>query len=103
MRGAGVRRAGAWLMALGICVFTPNVRAEITRYAVIVGNDAGAAGEATLRYAETDASKVFDVLSALGDFEPENMVLLQGRGGSELSRVLISMNARIWEPANTSR
>jgi hypothetical protein len=95
MRGAGLRRAGACLMALGICVFSSRARAEITRYAVIVGNDAGAAGEATLRYAETDARKVFDVLSTLGDFEPENMVLLQGRGGRELSRVLISMNARI--------
>jgi hypothetical protein len=95
MKGAGMRRAAAWLVAFGIGVFSPRVRAEVTRYAVIVGNDAGAAGEATLRYAESDARKVFDVLSALGDFQPENMVLLQGRGGRELSRVLISINARI--------
>jgi Caspase domain len=90
-----VRRARAWLLTLAVCLLTPRARAEVTRYAVIVGNDAGAAGEITLSYAETDARKVFDVLGALGDFKPENMVLLQGRGGDELQRVLISMNARI--------
>jgi hypothetical protein len=90
-----VRRVHAWLLTLALCVLTLEARAAITRYAVVVGNDAGAPGELTLSYAEKDARKVFDVLSTLGDFRPENMVLLQGRGGAELSRVLISMNARI--------
>jgi Caspase domain len=90
-----MRGARLWLLALALWVFTPRAHAAITRYAVIVGNDAGAAGEVTLSYAETDARKVYDVLSALGGFKPENMVLLQGRGGAELQRVLISMNARI--------
>jgi Caspase domain len=90
-----VRQVQAWLLGLALCMLAPRALAEITRYAVIVGNDAGLAGELTLSYAETDARKVFDVLSTLGDFRPENMVLLQGRGGAELQRVLISMNARI--------
>jgi hypothetical protein len=90
-----VRHRRGWLMGLALCALAPTARAEITRYAVIVGNDSGAAGEVPLRYAETDARKIFEVLSALGDFKPENAVLLQGRGGGELARVLISMNARI--------
>ncbi len=72
-----------------------SAHAEITRYAVVVGNDRGAREEGRLRYAEADARKVYDVLQALGEFRPENMVLLQGLGASELQRVLISMNARI--------
>ena len=81
-----------WLAA---CLASLDARAEITRYAVVVGNDAGHAGEIALHYAEEDARKVFEVLSTLGDFRRENMVLLQGKSGSELARVLISMNARI--------
>lgn len=90
-----MRLAPVWLIAWAACLLTLSARADVTRYAVLVGNNEGAPGEVALRYAETDAHKVFEVLQALGDFRPENMVLLQGRGGGELSRVLISMNARI--------
>jgi hypothetical protein len=72
-----------------------TARAEVTRYALVVGNDVGAADEDRLRYAETDARKVLDVLHTLGDFQPENTVLLLGRGAREVERVLISLNARI--------
>lgn len=92
----------AWL-ALGLGLSASVARAEITRYAVIAGNDVGGAGEVALRYAQADAQKVYDVLSGLGQFRPENMVLLQGRGGAELSRVLISMNARIRAESTAGR
>jgi hypothetical protein len=93
----------AWLLIVAASLLAPMARADVTRYAVIVGNDAGADGEVALRYAETDARKVFDVLRALGDFRPENMVLLQGRSGGELARVLISMNARIRTESSTGQ
>jgi hypothetical protein len=83
------------VLVVAACLLAVTARAEVTRYAVLVGNNQGAAGELALRYAETDAHKVFEVLQALGDFRPENMALLQGRGGDELSRVLIALNARI--------
>lgn len=89
--------------ALAASSFSSGAFAAATRYAVIAGNDAGAAGEVPLRYAQTDAQKVFDVLRGLGQFLPENMVLLQGRGGSELARVLISMNARIRADGSAGR
>jgi hypothetical protein len=70
---------------------------------VIAGNDVGAASDVRLRYAQADAHKVYDVLRGLGEFLPENMVLLQGRSGSELSRVLISINARIRAESSAGR
>jgi caspase domain-containing protein len=96
-------RRAAWLVVFGLCLLTSRARAEVTRYAVIVGNDVGAPGEPALRYAEMDARKVFEVLTALGQFRPENMVLLQGRGGNEFQRVLISMNARIRAESSAGR
>jgi hypothetical protein len=90
-----MRQARAWLLALAVVLLSPGARAEITRYAVIAGNDLGSEGEPALRYAESDAQKVLEVLRNLGEFRPENTVLLQGRGGTELQRALISLNARI--------
>jgi len=98
-----MKRALAGWVWLLLGLLAPSARAEIARYAVIAGNDAGAAGDIALRYAETDAQKVYDVLLGLGEFRPENMVLLQGRGGAELSRVLISMNARIRAESTAGR
>lgn len=69
--------------------------ARVERYAVIVGNNEGATGEARLRYAEDDARKVYEVLKALGDFRPENMVLLVGDTGKSFERVMIEVNARL--------
>jgi hypothetical protein len=95
----------AWMrmIVLATGLLAPSARAAITRYALIAGNDAGAPGELTLRYAQADAQKVYDVLRGVGEFLPENMVLLQGRSGSELSRVLISLNARIRAERSSGR
>jgi hypothetical protein len=99
-----LRGVRTWLaVSLLVWLSASSARADVTRYAVIVGNDAGAAGEVPLRYAEADARKVLEVLQTLGDFKPENMVLLQGRGGSELWRVLIAMNARIRAESSAGR
>lgn len=69
--------------------------AAVNRYAVVIGNNVGQANEAPLRYAEDDAKKVMGVLQSLGDFRPENTVLLLAKGPTEVQRVLISLNARI--------
>ena len=69
--------------------------AAVVRYAVVLGNDEGAADEQTLRYAEDDAAKLFDVLTKLGRFAPENAILLQGESPDTVRRVLIAVNDRI--------
>ncbi len=69
--------------------------ARVVRYAVLIGNNAGDADETTLRYAERDATRVYDVLRTLGGFHEENLVVLHGRDRDTVQRVLISINARI--------
>lgn len=69
--------------------------ARVVRYAVIIGNNEGAADEAALRYAERDATRVADTLRDLGGFHEENTVVLLGKGAATIQRVLIGMNARM--------
>ncbi|MBC8067334.1 MAG: caspase family protein [Deltaproteobacteria bacterium] len=69
--------------------------AKVLRYAVVIGNNVGADDEKNLRYAESDAQKLRDVLVALGDVPEENAVLLLGKGAAVMRRVLISINDRI--------
>jgi hypothetical protein len=70
-------------------------RAEIERFAVVVGNNQGASDELPLRYAEDDASKMARVLRDLGGFPPENLLLLRGENAGAVRRALISVNDRI--------
>jgi Caspase domain len=70
-------------------------RADIERYALIVGNNLGDSDEQRLRYAEDDARRVYDVLRELGGFRPENMLLLRSEDAESVRRSLISINDRI--------
>ena len=69
--------------------------ARVVRYAVVIGNNEGAADETSLRYAERDATRVHEVLRTLGWFHEENTVVLLGSNRETIQRVLISINARI--------
>jgi len=69
--------------------------AAVRRYALVVGNDRGESADVTLRYAETDAQRVYDVLKDLGGFEPSDMVLLSGEGAPRIQSSLIALNDRI--------
>jgi hypothetical protein len=71
------------------------VQAAVVRYAVIVGHNDGDADEVRLRYAQSDATKVFQVLHDLGGFRPENMVLLLGEDADTTQRVIIDVNDRV--------
>ena len=48
-----------------------------------------------LRYAESDARRVGDVLRAVGGFYPENVTVLTGASAEDLRRTLIGLNARL--------
>lgn len=67
----------------------------IERFALLVGNNEGAASEPSLRYAEDDATKLYDVLKDVGDFPPENMLLLEHESAETARRALIALNDRI--------
>lgn len=70
-------------------------RADVERYAVIIGNNAGDSDEQRLRYAEDDARRIYEVLRELGGFRPENMLLLRSEDAESVRRSLISVNDRI--------
>ena len=90
------RRLLLLVVTLLFCGLWPTrAEARVVRYAVLIGNNAGAADEATLRYAESDATRVSEVLRTLGDFHDEDMVVLLGRDRETIQRVLIAVNARI--------
>ncbi len=98
------KRAAPWLrrgasagLALLLGALPSAVRAEVHRFALLVGNDRGIEGDTPLRYAQSDAAKVGDVLRSLGGFRPENVALLQGEPSEAFRSTLISLNARIRE------
>jgi hypothetical protein len=76
-------------------VSPPVANARVERYAVLVGNNQGTAGDTPLRYAESDASRMYDVLHDLGGFAPANTVLLRAEDSATVRSTLIAVNDRI--------
>jgi hypothetical protein len=85
----------AAVCALAIGLAATAAAAEPRRFAVLVGHNRGAPDEPNLRFAETDAERVRDVLLDLGGFAAEDVVLLQGRSAPEVRRALIAVNERV--------
>lgn len=85
----------AVLAAIALFFCAAPAAAAVRRYAVIIGNDRGDASDVGLRYAETDAQRVYDVLKDLGNFEPADMVLLRGESAPRAQATLIAVNDRI--------
>ncbi len=70
-------------------------RAEVARYAVIVGDNQGEASEVTLLHAEADAQRLRDALIEVGRFAPEDVVLAKGADAESMRAALIQTNDRI--------
>jgi hypothetical protein len=83
------------------CSRLPARGPRVERFAVIVGNNRGAEDETPLRYAETDAARVYDVLRQLGDFSPLNVLLLRGQDASTVRGGLLAINERIRDTLST--
>jgi hypothetical protein len=78
-----------WLL---VCA---RAQARVERFALVVGNNLGVAGEVPLRFAESDAARVYEVLTRLGDFSALNSVLLRGQDANALHAALLAMNERV--------
>lgn len=63
-------------------------QAGVTRHAIIVGSNDGGADLPRLRYAESDAERLRDVLVELGGFAPESIALLREPSRDELLTAL---------------
>jgi hypothetical protein len=82
------------LIALALLV-PCAARAQVERFAIVVGNNFGEASEASLSYAETDAERMASTLESVGGVRPENLVLLRGQDAGTFRRTLIAINDRV--------
>lgn len=83
-------------LALLLCaLWSSAASARVERFAVLIGNDVGQPDERPLRYATSDAARVYRVLRELGDFEPMNMVLLQNESAATVRATLLTVNTRV--------
>jgi hypothetical protein len=71
--------AAAVRVAVAVALLVPSLAAAAQRFAVVAGNDIGAAGRPRLWYAERDAEHFRDTLAELGEFDTEHIVLVKGR------------------------
>lgn len=78
-----------------VLLFATSARADTERYAVIIGHNTGAADEQRLKFAETDATRVGELLGEIGGVPDENQVVLRGKNAEQVRRALISTNERI--------
>ena len=83
------------LAAAALLVPSPGEAAQ--RFAVIAGNDVGAPGRPHLWYAERDAERFRDTMLELGDFEPDHIVLLKGKGRDALLAALERVERHVVE------
>lgn len=90
----GILRACCFAMLLA-CGLPCIASADVQRFAVVIGNNAGDASDAKLRYAESDAAKVYEALRDLGGFAPANMLLLKGEDARTIEETLIDVNERV--------
>lgn len=91
---AAVRAAlvmSAWSVFL---VVAAPARAE-ERYAVVIGNNRGEGEEAVLRYAESDARKMGELLRELGNVPSANVVVTTGQDATTVRNTIIRVNERI--------
>jgi hypothetical protein len=88
------RRAA--LAALLVAALLPATNADAAaRFAIVVGNDAGASGRPRLYFAEKDADRVRATLIELGDFTDDRVVILKGRSAPALREAFAATEARI--------
>lgn len=69
--------------------------ADVQRFAVVVGNNEGAVGDAALYFAEQDARKMQSVLTELGGVSLMNTRSLYGKGRIDLQKVMADLQGPI--------
>ncbi|HEX2690432.1 MAG TPA: caspase family protein, partial [Kofleriaceae bacterium] len=77
--------------------------AEVERYAIIIGHNIGAVDEQKLRYAESDAARVAELMNEIGGVRDENQIMLLGKTAHQVRRALIALNERIRSDQRSGR
>jgi hypothetical protein len=76
-------RTAVLAAAIALLALTATARAEIRRFAVVVGNNAGHGADQALRYAERDATRVAGLLEELGRFDSLRLLLGRDAGAAQ--------------------
>lgn len=69
--------------------------AATERYAVVVGNNLGDSREVPLRYAEDDAVRMADVLTSVGGFAFENVIVMRSPDATAVRHAILGLNERL--------
>jgi hypothetical protein len=69
--------------------------AQVTRFAVVVGNNTGLARSEPLKYAERDAGRMAVLLEEIGGVRPDNLIVLEGQGPEQLRDAMDRIADRI--------
>jgi len=96
------------LVLVGIATPAPVAAAggadqEAARFALLIGNNRGHAGDAQLRFASHDAARVARLLQDLGSFPGENTTVLTARSAEQVRRALLSINDRVRQAVSGGR
>lgn len=88
-------------LAVALALLALSASAQTRRFALVIGNDRGAAQSPKLRWAEADAQKVQSVLVELGGFHPSDVRLVTGKSASDARRALDGLEARVIDAAKS--
>ncbi len=80
---------------LALLLVAPLQAAAASRFAVVVGSNAGATGRPRLWFAEQDAERFRRTLVELGEFAEDRVVLLRGVGTARVREALAATEARV--------
>jgi hypothetical protein len=86
-----------FIVAMGLVIGPRTARADQRRFAVFVGSNIGDRHESILHHAQDDATRVAQTLRTLGDFPPDQVLVLNGVTAPELRDAIIRLNARLRE------
>ena len=82
------------LAAIAAVLVAGAARAEVRRFALVVGDSYGGAGTRPLRYAERDARRIHSILVRLGGVREEDARLLTAADADDLRRALKDLESR---------
>jgi hypothetical protein len=87
----------ASVITFALVLAAATAHADQRRFAVFVGSNIGDRHESILHHAEDDAIRVAQTLRTLGDFPPDQVLVLNGVTASELRDAIIRLNMRVRE------
>ena len=90
-------------LPLALLVAAGAARADVHRFALVVGDSQGGAGTRQLRYAERDARRIHAILTRLGGVREDDARLLTGAEVGDVRRALLDLEGRSRAAARKSR